>query len=124
MPNRVGGDKTRFPGMGRVKGSRTQGAKSVKELLKRPAPALIPLNREAAQQAKWRGWLTERLPAPLALHVTGAHARRGELVIFTDSAPWSARLRYALAEMEQELKACDPPIARVSVKVLPGKVAP
>jgi len=119
MPNKVRRDKTRFPGIGPAPARKSQGAKSVKELLGRAAPALIPLNRERAQQAQWRDWLDAHLPATLARHVTGAVAKRGALVIFTDSAAWSARIRYALAELGAELAAAEPSISSVNVRVMP-----
>jgi hypothetical protein len=47
--------------------------------------------------------------------------REGELVIFTDSSSWSARVRYALADLDDELKAERPAIGRIIVRVLPGR---
>jgi hypothetical protein len=41
------------------------------------------------------------------------------LVIFTESAAWSARVRFAVAEIEVELKRAHPAIAAVAVRVLP-----
>jgi len=45
--------------------------------------------------------------------------RAGDLVIFSDSSSWSARLRYAIAELDAELKAERPAIAHIIVRVLP-----
>jgi hypothetical protein len=45
--------------------------------------------------------------------------REGDLVIFSDSSGWSARLRYALAELDAELKGERPAITRIIVRVLP-----
>jgi hypothetical protein len=46
---------------------------------------------------------------------------RGDtLVIFTRSAGWSARVRFAVAEIEAQLKSAHPGIARVEVRVLPA----
>jgi hypothetical protein len=42
------------------------------------------------------------------------------LVIFTASAAWSARVRFAVAEIEEALKRAHPRIAHVAVRVLPG----
>jgi hypothetical protein len=45
--------------------------------------------------------------------------RHDTLVIFTASAAWSARLRFAVAEIDAQLKRTHPGIAAVAVRVLP-----
>jgi hypothetical protein len=59
------------------------------------------------------------LPPALRSHITGVTEREGDLVIFSDSSGWSARLRYALAELDAELKGERPAITRIIVRVLP-----
>jgi hypothetical protein len=41
------------------------------------------------------------------------------LVVFATSAAWSARVRFALAECEPDLRRDHPAIGRISVRVLP-----
>ncbi len=94
--------------------------RSIKHLLAR-APLLSPIADRAARQAFWLSWLEARLPAELAGRVTGAVPRAGLLTVFAESAAWSARLRYALQELEGALREADPNIKRVAVKVLPPK---
>ncbi|MGB6449167.1 MAG: DciA family protein [Steroidobacteraceae bacterium] len=74
---------------------------------------------QASRQRIWRQWLAERLPASLVARVTGVVERDGELVIFTESAGWGVRLRYALAELDTELHSAHPAVTRVAVRVLP-----
>ncbi|MGH8220690.1 MAG: hypothetical protein ACREUT_19325 [Steroidobacteraceae bacterium] len=79
---------------------------------------------QAARQSVWRGWLAERIAEPLQGRITGVVEREGALVIFTESAGWGVRLRYALAELEAELRRQHPHVSRVIVRVLPGGELP
>jgi hypothetical protein len=45
--------------------------------------------------------------------------RDRQLVIYAQSAPWSARLRYALLELEPAIRAADPELTDIAVRVLP-----
>jgi hypothetical protein len=91
------------------------GTHSVKDLL----GGLTRVTDQAARQTAWRRWLEEHLPAGLAAHLSGVVEREGALVIFAESAAWSARLRYAVHELESRIRAHDPAITTVSVRVLP-----
>ncbi len=94
--------------------------RSIKHLLAR-TPVLSPIADLTARQAFWLSWLKARLPGELAGRVTGAMQRGGLLTVFAESAAWSARLRYALQELDPAVRKADPNIKRVSVKVMPGK---
>jgi hypothetical protein len=50
--------------------------------------------------------------------------RDGTLVIFAESAAWSARLKYALHELEPVIRASQPDIQQVSVRVMPKPAKP
>ena len=91
---------------------------SVKELLTRAAPVLTRVTEGAERGEFWRAWLSERLPAELDQHVTGAAEREATLVVFADSSAWSARLRFALAELEGQILAAGS-LSAVRVRVLP-----
>jgi hypothetical protein len=65
--------------------------------------------------------LGSKLPAALATHVTGAVENAENLVIFAESAAWSARLRFALAELDAEIRRANPAIRSVTVRVLPKR---
>lgn len=96
------------------------GARPIGHLLAR-APVLSSIQDQAARQASWRGWLKSNLPAQLAGRVTGVVERDGLLTVFAESAAWSARLRYALHDLDRAVRAADPNIKRVTVRVMPGK---
>jgi hypothetical protein len=93
---------------------------SVKSLLARSGPVLGRIADQAARQNVWRDWLAERIGEPLRARITGVVERDGALVIFTESAGWGVRLRYAMAELEAELRREHPQVSRVLVRVLPG----
>ena len=92
---------------------------SVKEVLRRASPTLARVSDQAGRQSYWRHWFTQQLPAELTAHLTGVVERENTLVIFTDSAAWSARLRYCLQELEAQIKQAQPTIQHLSVRVMP-----
>ncbi len=92
---------------------------SVKDLLARRAPALMRVTAHAARQHFWSCWLSERLPPEIRARVSGVSESAGKLVIFAETAAWSARLRYAVLELEREMRAADSTLLEVKVRVLP-----
>jgi hypothetical protein len=92
---------------------------SVKDLLERRFSGLARLADEAQQQEDWSRWLTGRLAPELAARISGIHERDGVLVVFAESAAWSARLRFALLELEPALRQAHPQISALQVRVLP-----
>jgi hypothetical protein len=119
MPKKVGRNKRiRLPMRSRTSPA-AHKSDSVKELLARAAPALRRVTQQAARQSFWSEWLAAHLPAELYKHVSGVAERDGTLVIFVASAAFSARLRYALPELEGQLRAAAPELTTVKVRVLP-----
>ncbi len=92
---------------------------SVKDLLSRRAPALTRVTAQAARASFWNEWLTGHLPAEIGARVSGVVEREGTLVIFAESAAWSARLRYTVQELEREILAASGGLERVVVRVRP-----
>jgi hypothetical protein len=115
MPNKIKRNKRHMRRL-RPLSPRTD---SVKDLLARAHPALARLSDQAARQELWRRWLALHLPREVAKHLSGVVERHDTLVIFTSSAAWCARLRFAVAEIEGQLKSAHPRIADVAVRVLP-----
>jgi hypothetical protein len=102
-----------------VKFSGGPAARSVKDLLARHGPQLSRLSEQAAVQARWREYLGGVLPAELLPRVSGVNERDGALVVFAESAVWSARLRYALLEIEHRVRSAHPEVESIEVRVLP-----
>jgi len=115
MPNKIRRNK----GHTRRLRRRESKSDSVKDLLQRAHPAIARLSDQTARQELWRRWLALHLPSESAAHVSGVVERHATLVIFTESAAWSARVRFAVAEIEEELKRAHPAITAVAVRVLP-----
>jgi hypothetical protein len=115
-------------GTGSVSNSRgsARAPVSVNTLLSRisQSRAGATLSRVAEQrqaQEDWRAWLKNRLSADLDAHVTGAVEREGKLTVFADSAAWSARLRFAVVEIDAQIRERDAAISKVIVKVMPRR---
>jgi len=100
-------------------GSKPHSAHSVKDLLARAVPILSRAADQSARQAFWRPWLTSHLPPELPPKITGITERDGTLVVFAESPAWSARLRYALQELQPQIQEAEPDIKEVAVRVLP-----
>jgi hypothetical protein len=96
-----------------------RAADSVKQVLARSSPTLTRVSDQANRQSFWRQWLTEHLSAQLTPRLSGIVERDATLVIFTESAAWSARLRYVIQDLEPQIKQARPTIQHVSVRVMP-----
>jgi hypothetical protein len=82
-------------------------------------PTLTRVTEQVDRQTFWRRWLDAHLPTEMAEKLTGVVEREGALVIFAESSAWSARLRYAVQEIEAQIRASGPGITEISVRVLP-----
>jgi hypothetical protein len=102
-----------------VSGSGSHSPHSVKDLLARSVPIGSQAAGQSARQAFWRPWLETRLAPGLAPRISGITERDGSLVVFADSPAWSARLRYALHELQGQIREAQPDIKEVSVRVMP-----
>src|ERR1700761_9158201 len=120
MPNKIPGHKrggTRRMATGVAKPFRK--ADSVKDVLARSTPTLTRVSVQAARQKHWKPWLGAHLPADLTTRLSGVVEREGALVIFAESAAWSARIKFAVLELEAAIRAEGPEIQQIIVRVLP-----
>ena len=100
----------------------TRAPESVKALLgriSRTSLARVADQRQA--QEDWRSWLKKRLSSDLDAHVTGVVENSAGLTVFADSAVWSARLRFAVAEIETQIRERNAAIEKIAVKVMPRR---
>jgi len=74
---------------------------------------------QAARASFWSEWLSQHLPVELRGRLSGVVERDGTLVIFAESAAWSARLRYAVQELEPEIHAAAAGLSAIAVRVRP-----
>ncbi len=92
---------------------------SVKDLLKGPAFTLNRVSEQAGRQQFWDRWLLAQLGAELHGRISGISEQEGKLTVFAESAAWSARLRFAVAELEAQIRAVADKVHSISVRVLP-----
>ncbi len=120
MPNKPRRNKrggSRNPPTNPAKASRSPD--SVKQVLARLTPTLTRVSDQAGRQDYWKTWLAGHLPADLTPRLSGVVEREDTLVIFAESAAWSARLRYVMQELQTQIKQARPKIQHVSVRVMP-----
>ena len=89
--------------------------KSINELLSKSS-VLRELGHSFAPQEDWLDWLRKKLPEALALHLKAVELKPGALAVYTDSANWSARVRYALAEFEADITVRHGAALKISVR--------
>jgi hypothetical protein len=114
----------RSPARHGVSGSGSHSPHSVKDLLARSIPVLSQAADQSARQAFWRPWLETHLPPGLAARISAITERDATLVVFADSAAWSARLRYALQELQSQIREAQPDISEITVRVMPRPAKP
>src|SRR5579862_3276260 len=90
---------------------------SVKEILSKLTPSLKRVTDQGRRQDFWRNWLHTYLPVEIREKLTGVVERDGVLVIFAESSAWSARLRFAVQEIEAQILEAKPGITAVKVRV-------
>jgi predicted nucleic acid-binding Zn ribbon protein len=93
---------------------------SVKALLSRISRNVVaPVAEQRQAQLGWREWLKNKLPGDIETHITGVVEREGTLTVFAASAAWSARLRFAIIELEPQIREHKADIEKLVVKVMP-----
>jgi hypothetical protein len=80
---------------------------------------LTRVTQQAQRQEFWWDWLKARLAPELTASLSGVVERDGSLTIFAQSAAWVARLRYAVQELDREIRAASPALSKINVRVLP-----
>jgi hypothetical protein len=116
MPNkRKRNKKTRsHPGVGGVRP--IVKPRSLAELITQRLPGLVS---EAREQSIFLAYVRGKLTPELAERLCGAQQQEAQLVLFTESAVWAARLRYALPEVADHIRNDFPAIRQTVVRVMP-----
>jgi len=123
MPKKPYPDKKTRARNGVAKSGFRKAPSSINDLWLRK-PALRRLAERIPEQQSWTEWLRAALPAELSAHVVhvapkalGSPIGATELVVSADSAPWCARLRFALAALEADIAARDAAVQRTRVRI-------
>jgi hypothetical protein len=100
--------------------STTSPTHSVKDVLSRAAPPMKRVTEQLRRQEFWHSWLKERLPGEILTRISGLAEQRGTLVVFAEGPAWGQRVRYAVLELEAQIRAAGAPaVTRIDVRVLP-----
>jgi len=122
MPKKGVRNKRTKSRMSTVATSRRGRLHSVKDLIRTSVPALTRITDQGGRESFWRQWLRARLPEELRDAVSAVIEREGTLVVCAHSAAWSARLRFALQELEGDMRSgAYGEITTISVRVLPPR---
>jgi predicted nucleic acid-binding Zn ribbon protein len=119
MPKNMSRNKRRSRPLRTAADVKSTRIHSVKELLGRTAPGLKRVTDQAAREGFWSDWLCRHLPTEIGVRISSVVERDGTLVIFAASAAWCARLRYALQELEPQIRAAAPEVTAIAVRVQP-----
>ncbi len=93
---------------------------SARDLLRQRGHILEQVSQQARRQQFWEAWLRAHLEAGLYAKISGIAEQDGRLTVFAESSAWSARLRFAIAELDGPIRAAAPTLTAVSVRVSPG----
>jgi hypothetical protein len=122
MPKRFPRHNPEGPRLGSKSVSNSRTPLSVNSLLSRVSQsALGQVATQRQAQQDWRSWLKNRLSSDIEAHITGISESAESLTVFADSSAWSARLRFAIAEFEEDIRQRNAAIRKVVVKVLPRR---
>jgi hypothetical protein len=77
------------------------------------------VTHQTARANFWNEWLSLHLPPELGARISGVIERGDTLVIFAESAVWSARLRFTVQELEPHIRAAAAGLTSVRVRVRP-----
>lgn len=125
MPKKAPQDKKPLPekrskSAFRGPGARSRGPAQRLDGIMKKQGWLDDLERKLGARRQWLDWLAEALPAELRGQVIHAVQQGPELTVLTRSAAWSARVRFALAELEESIRARQPDIVKITVRVAPA----
>ena len=89
----------------------------VKDLLAKAGLTSKGIAKFADQQSRWTATLQATLEPALSQRITGTGFENGTLTVYVESAAWSARLRYALADSLPQLREADSTLKATSVRL-------
>jgi hypothetical protein len=118
MPKSPDRHKTKS-GHNRVFPDRSRRAKSLADLLIDRHSVVAEVARQRSAESEWRVTLSKLLPESLRNKVNRLVEKDGQLFVFTESSGYAARLKFALAELENELKQALPRVTKIHVRVRP-----
>jgi len=86
-------------------------------------PALIQRALSAPEASEWHVAVMKALGTGLSNKVNRCSLDSGRITVIAESSAWAARMRFALADIEPELRAATPGFRELVVKVRPRRPA-
>src|SRR5262245_30468597 len=93
--------------------------RTVGDLMSARLPALTQRALLAPETSEWHITVMNALGADLAFKVNRITLNSGRITVIAESSAWAARLRFRLAEADEELKKKLPEITEIGVRVRP-----
>jgi len=95
--------------------------RTVGDLISARLPTLAKGASESAEASAWQVAVMKALGPELANKVNRCFLDSGRLTVIAESSAWAARMRFALAELEPQLKELVPGYREVAVRVRPAR---
>ncbi len=86
-------------------------------------PALAERARLAPESSEWQVAVMSALGPGLANKVNRCTLDSGRITVIAESSAWAARMRFALAEIEAELRRITPGFRELTIRVRPRRAA-
>jgi len=95
--------------------------RTVGDLISARLPALAQRALSAPEASEWHVTVMKALGADLANKVNAITLNSGRITVLADSSAWAARMRFALAEIEPEVRKVTPDFRELVVRVRPRR---
>ena len=93
------------------------------DLISTRLPALAKRARLAPESSEWQVAVMNALGPGLANKVNRCTLDSGRITVIAESSAWAARMRFALAEIEPELRQITPGFRELTIRVRPRRAA-
>lgn len=95
--------------------------KTVGDLISARLPALVQTALSKAETSEWQVAVMKALGPDLANKVNACSLESGKITVVVESAAWAARMRFALADVEEEIRRQVPDCRELTVRVRPSR---
>ena len=98
-----------------------QTPRTVRDLISARLPALAQRALSTSEASEWHVTVTNALGPELANKVNGITLNSGRITVLAESSAWASRMRFALAEVEPQLRAVTPDFRELVIRVRPKR---
>lgn len=116
MPKSSNRDKSRI--------RRGFSPRTVGDLISARLPSLVESAPQTSDRSEWHVAVMKALGPELANKVNRCSLASGRVTVVVDSAAWAARMRFALADLDPQLRQLVPGFRELTVRIRPPKTPP